>query len=53
VDQVTTKGEIERLKAKAEAVHIAALNLSNTLGVFHGINNSLEGGPLGGPARSS
>src|SRR5258708_10494996 len=41
--------EIEELKAKAEAVHVAALNLSNTLGVFHGINNSLEAGPLGGP----
>jgi hypothetical protein len=28
--------EIEELKAKAEAVHVAALNLSNTLGIFTG-----------------
>jgi hypothetical protein len=40
---------LKELKAKADAVHIAALNLSSTLGVFHGINNSLEAGALGGP----
>jgi hypothetical protein len=49
VIQATTKAKIEMLKVKAEAVHIAALHLSNTLGIFHGINNSFDGGLLGGP----
>jgi hypothetical protein len=40
--------QIESLRLKAEAVHVAALNLGNTLGVFHGINNSLERGALAG-----
>jgi hypothetical protein len=34
---------------KAEAVHIAALNLANTLGIFHGINDALEDGQVVGP----
>jgi hypothetical protein len=37
------------LMDKAEAVHIAALNLANTLGVFHGINDALEDGQVVGP----
>jgi hypothetical protein len=45
----TADDEIGELKAKADAVHIAALSLSNTLGVFHGINNAMEAGPLSGP----
>jgi hypothetical protein len=36
------------LTDKAEAVHIAALNLANTLGIFHGINDALEDGQVGG-----
>jgi hypothetical protein len=36
------------LMNKAEAVHLAALNLANTLGVFHGINDALEDGQVGG-----
>jgi hypothetical protein len=39
-----------KLRDKAEAVHIAALNLANTLGIFHGINDALEDGEAGGPA---
>src|ERR1700737_1252809 len=31
---------MEILREKAEAVHIAAMNLATTLGIFHGINNS-------------
>ncbi len=38
--------KIENLQEKAEAVHVAALNLSRTLGVFHGINNAVERGAL-------
>jgi hypothetical protein len=41
--------ETPELMNKAEAVHIAALNLANTLGVFHGINDALEDGEVGGP----
>jgi hypothetical protein len=37
------------LMNKAEAVHIAALNLANTLGIFHGINDALKDGQVGGP----
>jgi hypothetical protein len=36
------------LMSKAETVHIAALNLANTLGVFHGINDALEDGKARG-----
>ena len=31
---------MEILKEKAEAVHVAAMNLATTLGIFHGVNNS-------------
>ena len=41
--------QTRELMNKAEAVHIAALNLSNTLGIFHGINDALEDGEAGGP----
>jgi hypothetical protein len=41
--------QMRELMNKAEAVHIAALNLANTLGVFHGINDALEDGQVGGP----
>jgi hypothetical protein len=40
--------KIQELRTKAEAVHVAALNLSNTFGVFHGINNAVERGTLMG-----
>ena len=36
--------QTRQLSDKAEAVHLAALNLTNTLGVFYGINNALEAG---------
>jgi len=42
------RSKIENLRSKAEAVHVAALNLGNTLGVFHGINNAIERGALAG-----
>jgi hypothetical protein len=38
-NQQTWPAKLERLQAKAEAVHRAALNLSTTYGVFHGINS--------------
>jgi hypothetical protein len=41
--------QTRELMNKAEAVHIAALNLANTLGVFHGINDALEDGQVSGP----
>jgi hypothetical protein len=41
--------QTRELMNKAEAVHIAALNLANTFGVFHGINDALEDGEAGGP----
>jgi hypothetical protein len=41
--------QTRELMGKAEAVHLAALNLANTLGVFHGINDALEDGKANGP----
>src|SRR5262245_41678989 len=35
-----SQADIDRLKAKSEAVHVAALNLSMTYGIFHGINSA-------------
>ena len=34
--------ELETLLTKADAVHVAALNLASTLGIFHGINDVLR-----------
>jgi hypothetical protein len=41
--------QTRELMNKAEMVHLAALNLANTLGVFHGINDALEDGEAVGP----
>lgn len=40
---------MQDLTDKAAAVHIAALNLANTLGIFHGVNDALEDGEAAGP----
>jgi hypothetical protein len=44
-NQRTSPEELERLRTKADAVRRAALNLSMTYGVFHGIN-SASGKPV-------
>lgn len=38
------------LKEKAESVHVAALNLATTLGIFHGLNSALRTHSLRGEA---
>jgi len=49
MDRALSVEQTRELMNKAEAVHIAALNLANTLGIFHGINDALEDGQVGGP----
>jgi hypothetical protein len=39
-DKLMSQTELQRLKVKAEQVHVAALNLADTYGIFHGINSA-------------
>lgn len=46
----TLSARIAALREKAEAAHIASMNLGTTLGIFHGINRSAIRPELRGPA---
>jgi hypothetical protein len=47
---VTLSARIAALREKAEAAHIASMNLATTLGIFHGINRPAVRSDVRGPA---